>query len=128
MNAQDVSRILEETALLLELKGENPFKARAYANASRTVRAFPEDINRVVADGGLQGVKGIGKTLAHDITELVTTGSMTVHEELKLCCPPSSQVFAKSPLHVQYRLRLPAVNQPLGLIVVLDPGNGFEIP
>lgn len=87
MNAQDVSRILEETAVLLELKGENPFKARAYANAGRTVRAFPEDINRMVADGRLDGVKGIGKTLAHDITELVTSGSMTVYEELKRSLP-----------------------------------------
>jgi len=87
MDAQDVGRILEETAVLLELKGENPFKARAYANAGRVVRGLLDDINQVVADGRIGDVQGIGKTLAHDITELVTTGKMTVHEELRRLLP-----------------------------------------
>ncbi|MEM7601970.1 MAG: helix-hairpin-helix domain-containing protein, partial [Verrucomicrobiota bacterium] len=40
MTRDDLANILEEIALLLELKGENPFKIRAYRTGAETVRQF----------------------------------------------------------------------------------------
>ena len=61
---------LQETAELLELAGENPFRARAYANASRTVLDLGGELEELVTGGRLAGVKGIGKVLAADIVTL----------------------------------------------------------
>ncbi len=61
MNKLEVSKILEEIGILLELKGENPFKSRAYHNASVSVEALEEDLATAIDDGTLAGQKGIGK-------------------------------------------------------------------
>ncbi|EGD50226.1 family X DNA polymerase IV [Thermoanaerobacter ethanolicus JW 200] len=55
--------ILNEIGLLLELKGENPFKARAYYNAARTIEVLDEDIETLVKEDRLKDVKGIGEAL-----------------------------------------------------------------
>jgi len=83
-----VAEILEEIALLLELKGENPFKARAFQNASRTILALTEDLGALVADGRLGDLKGIGEALEEKISTLVTTGSLPYYDDLKKDVPP----------------------------------------
>ena len=75
-------------AFFLELKGENPFKVKAYSNAARTIGISEEDLGAMVRDGRLKEIKGIGETLAHHITELVTTGRLQFHEDLKTSIPP----------------------------------------
>jgi len=87
MTKQEVSEILDEIATLLELKGENPFKCRAYSNASRTIAALDMDLGEAVRSGALKEVKGIGVALFEKITELVTTGKMGYYEELKASVP-----------------------------------------
>ena len=52
---------LEEIALLLELKGENPFKTRAYRNGAEALQNFEGDIVGRAAANDLKGIKGIGK-------------------------------------------------------------------
>jgi len=84
---QEVSEILDEIGTLLELKGENPFKSRAYANASRTIAALEMDLDEAVRTGALKEVKGIGAALFEKITELVTTGKLAYYEELKASVP-----------------------------------------
>ena len=54
---------LEEIALLLELKGENPFKTRAYRNGAEVVQNFDGDIVERAAGNDLKGIKGIGDAL-----------------------------------------------------------------
>jgi len=49
-----VSTVLQEGALLLELKGENPFKVRAYSNAARSIEILEEDLRRVIQEGRLK--------------------------------------------------------------------------
>jgi len=49
-----VSTVLQEVALLLELKGENPFKVRAYSNAARSIEILEEDLRRVIQEGRLK--------------------------------------------------------------------------
>ena len=87
MTKQEVSEILEEISTLLELKGENPFKSRAYANAARTIAALEMDLGEAVRSGALKEVKGIGAALFEKITELVTTGKLGYYEELKASIP-----------------------------------------
>ncbi len=74
---------LESIALLLELKGENPFKTRAYTNAARAIEVFPGDILALARAGDLEPVEGIGKAIAAKLTELVTTGTLPYYETLR---------------------------------------------
>jgi DNA polymerase (family 10) len=83
MDKSQVTDILEEIAVLLELKGENPFKARAYTNAARTLDNFEGEIAQLVADEKLGDLPGIGEALQQKITELVKTGHLKYYEELR---------------------------------------------
>ena len=74
---------VNEIALLLRLKGESPFRIRAYENGGRALELLDEDLYILVQEKRLDHIKGIGKTLAQNIEELVTTGSSAYHEELK---------------------------------------------
>jgi DNA polymerase (family 10) len=70
-----------EVADLLEIKGENPFKIRAYRNAADVIAASAEPLG-AMTEGQLRELSGIGKDLALKIREIVTTGRLTYHEEL----------------------------------------------
>jgi DNA polymerase (family 10) len=83
ISKKDVVCILEEIAVLLELKGESPFKAIAYANAARRLESIGEDLHDLVRRGGLSSLKGIGDALEKKITELVTTGHLEYYEKLQ---------------------------------------------
>ena len=74
MEKKRVSAILNEIGMLLELKGENPFKCRAYGNAARVIEGLAGDLGELVKSGELSKIKGIGEALSQKITELVTTG------------------------------------------------------
>src|SRR5512139_1451331 len=87
MNKDQVAEVLVGIATLLELKGENPFKTRAYLNAARTIEALDEPLDKVAAEGRLGEMKGIGEALQQKITELVTTGKLKYYEDLKAATP-----------------------------------------
>src|SRR5713101_2983148 len=87
MDKKQVAEILEEIGTLLELKGENPFKCRAYHNASRVVAALTKDLSTLIESGELQDVRGIGERIAERITELVQTGKLKYYEDLKKSLP-----------------------------------------
>lgn len=89
--------ILEQIGTLLELKGENVFKTRAYQNGARVVMALDEDLALLVAEKRLIDVKGIGQALADKITELVTTGRLDYYEKLKSEFPEGFQDLLKIP-------------------------------
>jgi DNA polymerase (family 10) len=85
---REVAAVLAEMAVLLELSGANPFRQRAVARAARAIEALEEDLAGLVAEDRLREIPGIGKGLASDITELVTTGRLTAHESLLAEVPP----------------------------------------
>jgi len=87
MDKNEVAQVLEEIGTLLELKGENPFKCRAYHNASRVIAALTTDIKPLVDSGELKKIKGIGEGLAEKITELVNSGKLKYYEDLKKSLP-----------------------------------------
>jgi DNA polymerase (family X) len=88
MDKEKVAEILVEIGTLLELKGENPFKTRAYANAARTIESLTEPLAAIVAERRLGEIKGIGEALEQKITELVETGKLKYYNELKASIPP----------------------------------------
>jgi DNA polymerase (family 10) len=87
MDKDKVADILVEIGTLLELKGENPFKTRAYGNAARTLSGLHEPLEKLVAEKRLGEVKGIGEALEQKITELVETGRLKYYEDLKASLP-----------------------------------------
>jgi len=88
MDKDKVAEILIEIGVLLELKGENPFKTRAYANAARVLQGLGEPLADLVSGKRLGEMKGIGEALEQKITELVETGTLKYYEELKASIPP----------------------------------------
>lgn len=113
MNKNQVAEILLEIGRLLELKGENPFKTRAYANAARAIEGLSEPLAQVVADRRLGKIKGIGEALEKKITELVETDKLAYYDELKASIPPGLiemlEVPGLGPKKIQ------ALNQKLGV-------------
>ena len=87
MDKDRVAEVLNEIGTLLELKGENPFKTRAYANAARALEALTESLDKLIAENRLGEIKGIGEALQKKITELVTTDKLAYYEELKASIP-----------------------------------------
>ena len=71
----NVIQVLEQIAVLLELKGANPFRVRSYQNASRSLASLEEDLWTVSSEGRLIEIKGIGKGIAGLITEAMNEGS-----------------------------------------------------
>ena len=88
MGNQPIARVLAEIADLLEIKGENAFKIRAYRGASDTIAAWPDAVARL-DDKQLREMPGIGRDLAKKIRELVDTGTCAYHQELLQEFPPS---------------------------------------
>lgn len=88
LTTDDVIAVLENIARLLELKGENPFKVRAYVNAARALETFPGDLAATVAAGGLEEIDGIGSAIAEKITTLVQDGQLPFYEALREEFPP----------------------------------------
>ncbi len=80
--------ILEDTATLLELVGENPFKARAYSSAAHILEEQGIDIHEAVKFNTLRNVAGIGAGLREAITEYVHTGKLAEYEKLLKEIPP----------------------------------------
>ena len=97
MSKDQVAEVLIGIATLLELNGENPFKTRAYLNAARTIETMSEPLDKVVAEGRLGEMKGIGEGIQKKITELVTTGKLTYYEELKAATPPGLVAMLEIP-------------------------------
>jgi len=88
MDKKEIASILEEIALMMDLKGENPFKIRAYANAARMILTIDEDISLLARENKLTSLKGIGEGLSEKLTELITTGRMNYYDTLKKQTPP----------------------------------------
>ncbi len=78
-----VAWVLEDIARLLELKGENMFKIRAYHRAARAIVNLTEDLAVVLERGGLAEITGVGKNIADKVRELLTTGESVYYNRLR---------------------------------------------
>jgi DNA polymerase (family 10) len=116
MKKEEVSAILEEIGFLLELKGENPFKVRAYYNAARAIKSLEGSLEEVVQRGELRQIKGIGEALGKKISELVTTGSLPYYEGLKESVPPGLREMVRIP-HLGPK-KVKALYEQLGITTI----------
>ena len=88
MKNAEIAIVFENIADLLELKGENRFKIRAYARAAETIRHLPEEMELMHKEGkDFKDVTGIGDAIAAKSMELITTGRLRFYEDLKAQFP-----------------------------------------
>ena len=83
-----IAAVLREIGLLLEMKGGEPFRARAYAQAARAVADLSEELGTLVKQNRLTQIKGVGSGLAAQIREVYTTGHSPLREQLRAELPP----------------------------------------
>jgi DNA polymerase (family 10) len=88
MDQADLIQILNEIGLLLEVKGENPFKSRAYYQAARTLEKLNPDLEQLVKEARLVELPGFGAALVAKVTEWCRTGTIRYYEELRDSLPP----------------------------------------
>lgn len=88
MDKTGVARGLEQIASFLELKGENPFRVRAFTTAARTIEGFSGDLEAAINDGSLAQARGIGPAILQVVTELVQDGRSAMLEELRADVAP----------------------------------------
>src|ERR1700761_1699739 len=88
LTKDQIADVLESIAQMLELKGENIFKIRAYINAARAVETYPGDLAVAAAENRLGGIHGIVRVIADKLTELIVTGRLAYYDGLKAEFPP----------------------------------------
>jgi DNA polymerase (family 10) len=118
MDKAQVSAILEEIALLLELKGENPFKALAYTKAARALDTFDGDLVRLVKEDRLKELPGLGDALRQKVTTLVTTGKLEYYETLRASVPEGLLALTEIPALGPKKIR--ALHEKLGITTVAE--------
>jgi DNA polymerase (family 10) len=89
MTPREVAAVLREISQLLQLKGENAFKIRAYDLAADAFETLPPDpaaaggLNELVKQGRLSEIEGVGKAIDQKVTELVSTGKLKYLDDLR---------------------------------------------
>ena len=118
MTKNEIAGVLEEIGVLLELKGENPFKVRAYRAGARALETLEEDVGTVIAEDRLQTIPGIGEALAKKITELHATGQLEFHEKLKASIAPGLVEMLEIPGLGAKKIK--ALHEKLGISAVAE--------
>ena len=90
MQNEQIARLFDQLADLLEIQKANPFRVRAYRSASRTISSLSESASDIIAneDAKLTDLDGIGKDLAKKIEVIVATGTLPQLDDLKEQIPP----------------------------------------
>src|SRR5438552_6794351 len=129
MQNPDIARLFDEVADLLEIQGANPFRVRAYRNAARVVRDYPDPLDDVVRSGerDLTEIPGIGDDLAEKITAIVTTGELPLRRQLAAKLPAGLldllRIPGLGPKRVKLLYKKLKVTSAADLAKVLDAGK-----
>jgi len=118
LSKDQIADILESIAQMLELKGENIFKIRAYTNAARALETYSGDLVIAAAENRLGDIQGIGKAIAEKVTELVVTGTLPYYENLKAEFPPG--VFEMFELQGLGPKKIKALWDKLGVTTIAE--------
>ena len=97
MRNVEVARLLYDISELLEIKGENTFKIRAYAKAARAIESLEEDIEKTASKKKLKDIPGVGESIAEKIEEYLSNGSLEFYDELKKQVPEKLHELLKIP-------------------------------
>ncbi|MGB4476862.1 MAG: histidinol-phosphatase, partial [Bacillota bacterium] len=88
MTNREIADLLEQVGTALELVSDNPFKARAYYSAARTIAACQDSVYDLAEQGKATTIKGVGASVGEAINDIVKNGSPTILEELLGEIPP----------------------------------------
>ena len=89
MSNVEIASVFNQLADLLEIKGENTFKVRAYRNAARTIENLGTDLRKMLEEGeDISRIPTIGEHIAQKIAEIIKTGKLAKLEYLKHSFPP----------------------------------------
>jgi DNA polymerase (family 10) len=83
MTNQEIGKVFKEIAGMLELKKENRFKILAYRKVVRSIEGLAEPVEKLVREGRIREISGVGDAIEKKLQELVTTGHLTLHDKLK---------------------------------------------
>lgn len=97
MLSKAISEIFRGIAKILEIKGENVFRVRAYERAAQNIESLSEDIQDIINEGRLKRIPGIGNDLAEKIIEITKTGKLEFFDELKKSIPEGLLDLLKIP-------------------------------
>src|SRR5437867_3134279 len=92
-----IAKVLDEIGDLIELKGENVFRAVTYRAAARAIRDLREPLSKLVEEKRLKEIPKVGPSVAEAIEQLVTTGRSKRHEELQAAVPPGLLTLLRVP-------------------------------
>ena len=112
MKNSEIAKVFQDIADLLELKGENPFKIRAYQKVARVIEHLPVEVEKLAAEGRLKEIPGVGEAITEKITELVTTGRLGYYERLK----------AEFPEGISTLLSIPGIGPKTAMLLTKDMG------
>ena len=83
VNNDEIAQLFEDMAILLEMKGDSIFKIRAYQRAARTIENLSFSLDKAVQEGtDLKTIPGVGKAISEKIRELLSTGQVSIHQNL----------------------------------------------
>jgi DNA polymerase (family 10) len=91
-----IAKVFNDIADILEIKGENRFRIRAYRRAAQNIESLAKDVTEIKKDD-LTEIPGIGSDLADKISELAETGKLRFYEEIKKDVPPGLLDVLKIP-------------------------------
>ncbi|HLB13127.1 MAG TPA: DNA polymerase/3'-5' exonuclease PolX [Dehalococcoidia bacterium] len=83
MNNVAIAEVMESIAQLLELKGESSFKVRAYRRAAQAIENLPAEVERLMREGRLREIPGVGDSISQKIIELLGSGKCEYYENLR---------------------------------------------
>jgi DNA polymerase (family 10) len=97
MENRDVAALLSQTADLMEIAGEDPFRIRSYRNAANVIEGYPERVLAIAADPArdVTEIPGIGKGLSHVLGEIAARGSFERRDEMLEKYPPTALELLK---------------------------------
>jgi len=132
MTRGQIAEVLQQIATLLELKDENPFKIRAYANAARSLETFGGSLSDLQDEEALAKIPGIGKAIAAKIKEIAATGALKYFEDLRAEFPAGilelfsiSGLGAKKIKALYEQLKISSIEQ---LQKACEAGRVAELP
>lgn len=94
---ESAAQAFADIASYLQLKGENPFKVKAYVKASRVLRELEDDLEVLCSQGELRTIPGVGKTIADKLEEFLSTGSISQLDALRDEIPEGLVVISSLP-------------------------------
>jgi len=87
MKNLEITKIFRDIAMILEIKGGNVFRIRAYERAAQNIEGLSQDVEDFIKADNLTEIPGIGKDLSERIKEFARTGKIKIYEDLKKSIP-----------------------------------------